>query len=925
MDRSKDQEPRGSGEGQYEDGGPSNVTCLMLDQEQISESLQYIACCDTGINKSEETLLHISNIELVADNGGWSEPHLGLLIQQITTVPCPAQLTRRILSSLVPSETIPAKMLVQLAMWGLGDSSSRSRDCVIIPTLKVITLCLQYDCITEKKDLDCLYELFIALLARDKLTNTVAELLMFLTTKKEVTEWRVRTITRCQSKMGSSYQLDSLLWRYRQLRPDLVPTCPAPAVKTSTATTIMGKRFHKIWDEKVDRSLNRDKEDGVWVGGHMVGNIFKKGKRDTLIPGKEVLSVVSGARVKKDKRSDLGDMTSIQEVVENIHKIQLPANMLAVLGCKAVVQVLAMDHGLVERFSMTLFHTLRNEFICADRTIGPRDISRRKRRQEKLLGYLVTLQETVQQGLPVVGRFLSEYLDTWDGSSHFLQIMRLVSQLQITDYKELHDCVVNPLTRHFSNYNMIKQLVMLGYMHMLLRSWGAVEYERFSKHRPGIFPLSSVHCENALDSIIQLSTEIGELTVLALSMTRERGMSTTLLTSQVLTMFRTSQLVMLEFCVPIRLELPSSYLYDALFSHSAGLLAQACQHVLLNKKQVFPYLHQAQRNMDTLRGFDNPNSTLVADMVTVQSREELLVATRDMLVFLSPGNVNLTMGSLLRQGWSAPLGEEWLREGLYLSSHPAFLPYVLEYLDNLNLSTEERQQAWLQLSEEQDEEHGWEQNITIGQEGPKISSRSFYSSQAVAKLGLKSTHSKLGNIMELLQCISKSLPAVEELVVEYKQKAVGGHTQDVRRRETDLRSVCSQETEDSGLESMLPKKQASKNTPLRRKHVEPVREEIYQGGYSRESSVSRQPLSRQGTITSSLQQNFSQSTSRSSKENTRSRVDGAEAAPVDHDKHAMENRKSRKRKGIESPAVLARKRRSGEGTRRGAALRERNQ
>jgi len=916
MDRNKDQNQRGSGKGEPQDAGPPDTTSLLLDQEQVTESLQYIASCNTGITKTEETLLHIANIELVADNGGWSEPHLGLLIQQITTVPCPAQLTRRILSSLVPSETISAKMLVQLAMWGLGDSSSLSRDCVIIPTLKVITLCLQYDCVTDKKALDCLYELFIALLARDKLTNTVAELLMFLTTKKEVTEWRVRTITRCQSKMGSSYHLDSLLWRYRQLRPDLVPVCTAPAARTVTATTVMGKRFHKVWDEKVDKSLDSDKVDGVWLGGHMVGNIFKKAKRDTLIPGKEVLSVISGARVKKDKRSDLGDMTSILEVVENIHKVQLPANMLAVLGCKAVVQVLAMDHGLVERFSMTLFHTLRNEFICGDGTTGLRDVSRRMRRQEKLLSYLVTLQETVQQGLPVVGRFLSEYLDSWDGSSHFLQIMRLVSQLQITDYKELHDCVVNPLTRHFSNYNMIKQLVMLGYMHILLRSWGAVEYERFSKHRPGIFPLSSVHCENALDSIAQLSTEIGELTVLALSMTRERGESTTMLTSQVLTMYRTSQFVMLEFSVPIRLELPSYYIYDALFSHSAGLLAQACQHVLLNKKQVFPYLHQALRNMDNLSGFDNPNSTLVADMITVQSREELLVATRDMLVFLSPGNVNLTMGSILRQGWSAPLGEEWLREGLYLSSHPAFLPYVLEYLDNLNLNTEERQQAWLQLSEEQDEEHGWEQNITIGQEGHRISSRSFYSTQAVVRLGPASPQPKVGNIMELLQWISKSLPAVEELVVEYKQKAVGGQTLDARRKETDLRSVCSQETEDSGMESMLPNKKVAKNIPLRRKAVEPIVE--VSKGHSRESSVTRQPLSRQGTITSSLQQNLSQSTSRSSKENRRSRLVTAEAAEDDH-----ASRATKKRKGNESPAV-SRKRRSVGGTKKAGTLRERN-
>ena len=84
-------------------------------------------------------------------------------------------------------------------------------------------------------------------------------------------------------------------------------------------------------------------------------------------------------------------------------------------------------------------------------------------------------------------------------------------------------------------------------------------------------------------------------------------------------------------------------------------------------------------------------------------------------MFLSPGNVHLTMGSILIQGWSAPLGEDWLREGLYVSSHPALLPYVLEYLDCLDSlelgNSREKQLAWLQLSEEQDDQEQWEKNI----------------------------------------------------------------------------------------------------------------------------------------------------------------------------------------------------------------------
>ena len=57
---------------------------------------------------------------------------------------------------------------------------------------------------------------------------------------------------------------------------------------------------------------------------------------------------------------------------------------------------------------------------------------------------MVRLQSQVQQGLPVVGRFLTEYIEHWDGRTHFLSIFRLISQFQITDYVELHNCISDP-------------------------------------------------------------------------------------------------------------------------------------------------------------------------------------------------------------------------------------------------------------------------------------------------------------------------------------------------------------------------------------------------------------------------------------------------------------------------------------------------
>ena len=119
--------------------------------------------------------------------------------------------TRRLLYSGAPSDTVTAQMLVQLSLWGLGDTSL-SRDCVVLPPLKLATLCLQYDCVTDKQEVVSLYELFLSLLARDNLTNTVAEMLQLLTTKKDMTGWRVRRVLCCQSKLGSSHPLRWTVW-----------------------------------------------------------------------------------------------------------------------------------------------------------------------------------------------------------------------------------------------------------------------------------------------------------------------------------------------------------------------------------------------------------------------------------------------------------------------------------------------------------------------------------------------------------------------------------------------------------------------------------------------------------------------------------------------------------------------------------------
>ena len=45
------------------------------------------------------------------------------------------------------------------------------------------------------------------------------------------------------------------------------------------------------------------------------------------------------------------------------------------------------------------------------------------------------LQEFLQQGVPVVSRFLAEYLVTWDGKELLVNVLSLIAVMQITEFE----------------------------------------------------------------------------------------------------------------------------------------------------------------------------------------------------------------------------------------------------------------------------------------------------------------------------------------------------------------------------------------------------------------------------------------------------------------------------------------------------------
>ena len=115
--------------------------------------------------KNEETLGNLANIELVANNGGLSHDQFGLIVEQLSTLSCPAMLARRLINMLVPAS---ASTLINLALWALGDTK-HAKDHVVLAVIRVISLCLQYDSVQEKQELAAIYEVFLSFYILDHL------------------------------------------------------------------------------------------------------------------------------------------------------------------------------------------------------------------------------------------------------------------------------------------------------------------------------------------------------------------------------------------------------------------------------------------------------------------------------------------------------------------------------------------------------------------------------------------------------------------------------------------------------------------------------------------------------------------------------------------------------------------------------------
>jgi hypothetical protein len=264
-----------------------------------------------------------------------------------------------------------------------------------------------------------------------------------------VTSWRVNTLLALCRKGENCAQLENLLIRYQDLRPDLVKRKQMRRNKTTKVYQGQLERsFAAIWTDR-EPQLEAETEVGggldvpllIWGSTATKENAGDKKSRLCLIPSLVEENLEAPPSKKPRMRYDgdkttpklvsLHECTTVGDMVRNLTHLKRPSQALSLMGSPQTFHLIMLNPNAIEmqeRFSMTLYYTLHNEFFSMSRTKG------QNRRKLDVLCRINQFQDWIQQGIPVVGRFLAEYLVSWNGEDCFIEIYKLIVYLQMTDF-----------------------------------------------------------------------------------------------------------------------------------------------------------------------------------------------------------------------------------------------------------------------------------------------------------------------------------------------------------------------------------------------------------------------------------------------------------------------------------------------------------
>ncbi|XP_068571615.1 centromere protein I [Cebidichthys violaceus] len=523
-------------------------------------ALKYFSDVEAGtpVHGNDEVERNVVLVEKVAYSKGLSPEAVSIMLEFAMSLRMGTTLCARVLKCLIPATVVPQEAVVRAVVWlGVGKIPVSTQILFIKWVLTV------FDMIDAKDQLRAVYGFIFNFVTEENLCPFICHLLYLLTRKESVRVFRVRKLLELQSRLGRQPFLLSLLSLYKVFCPELVTLSIPSRVKS-------GFRNHNMpWKSAL---IAIQKRDGAQVASSIsLASTIKTNpkKRKHCHLELPVLSSVVSKQAQTEASSSrkvvpLVQVHSFAQLLDNMHRIELPAQMGSLLGSSLALQYLdcVQDESALLRLNFWLGYALHEEFLFC----GDGGASQNSEEALQFLNKLLSTQHFLQEGFSCSEAFLYKFLNVWDGSLLRPQILGLLSNIPVVPSSQIGRLLFEPLMQLFFTSSLFFKCGLMECLNNMLLKWltwhsvYALEDDldiSLNSHTSINMTLSGFK-----DSVMELVDFVGRLASLGLKL---EGCHSLLL-SFILDFYETVCDTFLKYGLPLVVMPPPGVFYPALFA-----------------------------------------------------------------------------------------------------------------------------------------------------------------------------------------------------------------------------------------------------------------------------------------------------------------------------------------------------------------------
>uniref|UniRef100_A0A8C0YDP8 Centromere protein I n=2 Tax=Cyprinus carpio TaxID=7962 RepID=A0A8C0YDP8_CYPCA len=514
-------------------------------------AVKYLSQVEAGtvVRGNDELERNMVRVETVALSKGLPPEVITVLLDLALSLNAGTANCTRVLKFLIPATVVPQEAIVKGVSWLCVGKMPMNAQVLFVRWVLTV-----FDLIDCKDDLRSIYGFIFSFVTEENLCPFICHLLYLLTMREHG-----ELMTKWFNFFGRQPFLTQLLALYKVFRPDLVTLSLPSRVRTGF------KNHNSTWKVALS-AVQRKNKGAVLVDQSLSLDVKEKpSSRKRKLHHLAIPPLTSAFDSNSSKKVlRLQELRSFKELLENIHNIELPAQMGSLLGSALALHYLdcVQDESAFLRLNFWLGHSLQEEFLLC-----PVDGSSDNTSEAcRFLSTILFSQQFLQEGFSSTESFLYKFLSVWDGCLLRPQILDLLSDIPLMPSFYMHKLLFEPLKQLYFTSTVFFKCSVIECLNSMLVKW--LTWHSVSASEGGLdISLNSnssmtMTLSGFMDSVMELVRFVGLLASEGLRLESCH----VLLLNQTLAFYETVCDMFLKFSLPLIIMPPAGVFYPALFA-----------------------------------------------------------------------------------------------------------------------------------------------------------------------------------------------------------------------------------------------------------------------------------------------------------------------------------------------------------------------